>query len=61
METSDELLNQEAFAALLNNEVSTSTLEKWRVTGQRPTLHSGRTGGALSQTRYRSLVECPDC
>ena len=31
-----ELLNQEALAALLGNEVSTSTLERWRCTGHGP-------------------------
>lgn len=30
------LLNQEKLAALLANEVSTATLEKWRCTGQGP-------------------------
>ena len=44
MSLNSELLNQEALAALLGNEVSTSTLERWRCTGDGPRfIRVGRT------------------
>ena len=44
MGTNTEPLNQDALAALLGNEVKTSTLERWRCTGDGPRfIRVGRT------------------
>lgn len=43
MASHDELLNQEKVSELLGHEVSQSTLEKWRCTGQGPRfIRAGR-------------------